>query len=435
MIKLVLTMGNRREGILSLNGITSTPPALWSNRTVLTIGRVLDGLYPERGKLQVNTRGIRQEGWLHPTLHARDRQVRAIGLYLGIQAAHTAPAETRFDQVTKVGYTCPQGLNSGIHRGGKMTDQDRPLRPSELAHTFSITARDPQSGHVGVAVQSHWFSVGSVVTWAEAGVGAVATQAMVEISYGPLGLDLMRGGKPAPQALEALLTADEGRALRQVSMVDTKGRIATHTGKRCIADAGHTVGEGFSTQANMMGNPDVWPAMADAYRNATAPLPERMVTALEAGQEAGGDIRGKQSAALLVVAAESSGRPWADTVVELRIEDHPEPIRELRRLLTLHRAYEHMNHGDELLGRGDVEAALEAYQNAATMAPQITELPFWQAVTLADLGRIEEALPIFRAVFAENPDWRTLVQRLPASGLLRDDLKMMEQIVSLDADT
>jgi uncharacterized Ntn-hydrolase superfamily protein len=164
--------------------------------------------------------------------------------------------------------------------------------PSRLAHTFSIVARDPQSGEMGVAVQSHWFSVGSVVTWAEAGVGAVATQSLVEISYGPLGLALMRAGKSPSEALAALLAADERRELRQVAMVDTQGRMATHTGARCIADAGHETGESFSVQANMMARPDVWPAMARAYREAEGDLAESLLTALEAGQAAGGDIRG-----------------------------------------------------------------------------------------------------------------------------------------------
>jgi uncharacterized Ntn-hydrolase superfamily protein len=282
---------------------------------------------------------------------------------------------------------------------------------------------------MGVAVQSHWFSVGSVVTWAEAGVGAVATQAMVEVSHGPLGLHLMRGGRSAPQALQALLAADEGRDLRQVALVDSEGRLATHTGRRCIADAGHVVGEGFSVQANMMAVPDVWPAMADAYRGSTGDLAERMLAALEAGQAAGGDIRGRQSAAVLIVEAESTGRPWADKVLELRVEDHARPIRELRRLVTLHRAYEHMNRGDDLLGSGRVQDALEEYRIAAQMAPQIEELPFWHAVTLADLGRVDEALPIFRQVFAVNADWATLVQRLPAAGLLRDDAEMMRRIL------
>lgn len=312
-----------------------------------------------------------------------------------------------------------------------MADQRDPLSPSKLAHTFSIVARDPNTGRMGVAVQSHWFSVGSAVTWAEAGAGVVATQAMVEISYGPLGLDLMRGGKSAPQALRALLASDDSPALRQVAMIDAEGRLAAHTGERCIAHAGHTVGETFSVQANMMTTPDVWGAMADAYRTSTGDLQDRMVAALVAGQAAGGDIRGRQSAALVVVGAESSLRPWDDTVIDLRVEDHEHPIRELRRLLSLHRAYEHMNRGDELLGAGRVEEALEAYGAAAELAPEIEELPFWKAVTLADLGRLEEALPIFRDVFARNLDWRTLVQRLPASGLLRDDPEMMERITAL----
>lgn len=311
-----------------------------------------------------------------------------------------------------------------------MIGRTRHARPSELAHTFSIVARDPESGRMGVAVQSHWFSVGSVVTWAKAGVGAVATQAMVDVSYGHLGLDLMRGGRSASQALKALLSTDEGRALRQVAMVDAQGRVAAHTGDRCITHAGHAVGEAYSTQANMMATPDVWPAMASAYHGASGNLAERMLAALEAGQAAGGDIRGRQSAALLVVRAKSSGRPWVDRLIDLRVEDHAEPIRELERLLTLHRAYEHMNRGDELLGNGRVEQALEAYETAAAIAPQIKELPFWQAVTLADLGRVDEAVPIFREVFAENRDWCTLLQRLPAAGLLRNDPDMMERILS-----
>ncbi|HIP88248.1 MAG TPA: DUF1028 domain-containing protein [Anaerolineales bacterium] len=302
-------------------------------------------------------------------------------------------------------------------------------RRGRLAHTFSIVARDPETGELGVAVQSHWFSVGSVVTWAEAGVGAVATQSLVEVSYGPLGLALMRAGKSAGEALAALLAADEGRDLRQVAMVDAQGRVAVHTGSRCIAEAGHAVGPGFSVQANMMITGEVWPAMADAYESAEGDLAERLLVALEAGQAAGGDIRGQQSAAILIVRGTSTGRPWADTVMDLRVEDHPEPIRELRRLVQIHRAYQHMNRGDERLGEGKVEEALEEYRTAAALAPHIEELPFWQAVTLADLGRLEEALPLFGRVFAVNPAWADLVRRLPASGLLRDDPEMMRRIL------
>jgi len=273
--------------------------------------------------------------------------------------------------------------------------------------------------------------VGSVVAWAEAGVGAVATQSLVEVSYGPLGLALMRAGRSAPEALTALLAADDGRDLRQVAVVDAQGRVAVHTGDRCIAEAGHEQGEGFSVQANMMASADVWPAMAAAYRGAEGDLAERMLAALEAGQAAGGDIRGQQSACILVVEAASTGQPWADRVVDLRVEDHPEPIRELRRLVQVHRAYQHMNRGDERLGEGRVEEALEEYRAAAALAPEIEELPFWHAVTLADLGRLEEALPIFRRVFATDSAWAVLVERLPAAGLLRDDPEMMRQILAL----
>ncbi len=304
-------------------------------------------------------------------------------------------------------------------------------RPSQLVHTFSIVARDPGSGEMGVAVQSHWFSVGALVTWAEAGVGAVATQALVEVSYGPLGLAFMRAGKSAPDALAALLAADEGRDLRQVAMVDAQGRAAVHTGARCLADAGHETGEGFSVQANMMATPKVWPEMARAYCESKGDLAEHLLAALEAGQAAGGDIRGQQSAAILIVKPVSTGQPWADTVMELRVEDHPEPIHELRRLVNLHRAYQRMNHGDELLGAGQTEEALQEYRAAAQMAPEIEEMSFWHATTLADLERVDEALPIFGEVFAKNADWARLLSRLSQADMLRDDPEMMRRILAL----
>lgn len=300
-----------------------------------------------------------------------------------------------------------------------------------FAHTFSIVARDAQTGQLGVAVQSHWFSVGSLVTWAEAGVGAVATQAVVEVGYGPRGLALMKSGLSAPEALAALLKADSERAVRQVAMVDSQGRVAVHTGERCIEAAGHFIGEGFSVQANMMTNATVWHAMAAAYQNTSGNLAEQLLAALEAGQAAGGDIRGQQSAAILIVAAQSSDHPWKDTLLNLRVEDHPQPITELRRLIKLHQAYELMNEGDQQLGQGNVNEALERYRTAAQMAPEVVELPFWQAVTLAELGRLDEALPIFRQVFQKEPVWAMLLQRLPEAGLLRNDPQMMMRILSL----
>ncbi len=308
-----------------------------------------------------------------------------------------------------------------------MTSQ--PFRPSELAHTFSIVARDPATGQLGVAVQSHWFGVGREVCWAEAGVGVVATQSLVKVSYGPLGLERMRRGLSAAQALAELLAADEGRELRQVAMVDAHGRVAAHSGQRCMAAAGHEVGDAFSVQANIMVDSTIWPAMASAYRTARGDLADRLLAALDAAQAAGGDLRGRQSAALLIVGAERCAEPWAGVRIDLRVEDHPQPLVELRRLLTLQRAYDHMNAGDDLLGQNRIEEALTEYSTAARMAPQIPELPFWHAVTLADLGRIEEALPLFRTVFSADSNLATLVERLPAAGLLHASPQMLARIL------
>jgi len=305
-----------------------------------------------------------------------------------------------------------------------------PLRP---VHTYSIVARDAASGELGVAVQSHWFSVGSAVTWAEAGVGVVATQSLVDPAYGPRGLALMASGMSAGQAVDALVRADDGRDVRQVAMVDREGRVAVHTGAKCIESAGHHRGDGYSVQANMMHNDAVVPAMAAAYESARGDLTERLLVALEAAQAAGGDIRGSQSAALLVVKGQSSGRPWADRVVELRVEDHPQPLTELRRLLQVHRAYEHMNRGDVAIEHGDLAAARAEYAEAARLAPGIVEVVYWQAVTLATAGSVDEALPLFRQVFSAEPIWVELTRRLLKPGIIPDTPEghaLVERIVS-----
>lgn len=296
------------------------------------------------------------------------------------------------------------------------------------AHTYSIVARDAATGDLGVAVQSHWFSVGSVVPWAESGVGAVATQSLVEPSYGPLGLAIMKSGRSAEEALKALLAGDPHPEIRQVGMVDAKGRVAAHTGAKCIDAAGHVVGEGFTVQANLMHGDGVWPAMAKAYRESKGELAERMLAALDAAQAAGGDLRGRQSAALKVVKAAPSGKPWADVVYDVRVDDAAEPLAELRRLVRLQRAYNHANRGDELMAENRTDEALVQYREAAEVAPEIEELPFWHALTLASIGRVDEAIPIFRNVFERNPDYRKLVPRLPKSGLFPDDPALVRRI-------
>ncbi len=301
----------------------------------------------------------------------------------------------------------------------------------QFAHTYSIVARDPQTGEMGAAVQSHWFSVGGTVTWAEAGVGVVATQALAEVSFGPRGLELLRQGQSARQALQTLIDSDEGRDVRQLAIVDAKGNAAAHTGERCIPEAGHITGDGFSVQANMMLNDQVWPAMDEAYRkSAGQPLAERLVAALEAAQAEGGDIRGKQSAALLVVRAESTGKLWEDRLIDLRVEDHPEPIQEIKRLLRVFRAYEHMNRGDEALEQNDADTALKEYGTAEAMFPDNLEMKFWHAASLANLGRVDESLPLFKAVFAADPNWLELTRRLPAKGFLSVSNEELARIVS-----
>ena len=302
----------------------------------------------------------------------------------------------------------------------------RPVAP------YSIVARDSATGQMGVAVQSHWFSVGPVVPWAEAGVGAVATQSFVDPRYGPLGLELMRLGRSAPEALRALVVSDADSAVRQVAMVDAQGRVDAYTGGRAVAAAGHHEGAGFSVQANMMDRPAVWPAMAAAYESTQGDLADRLLAALEAAEREGGDIRGRQSAAIIIVSGTNTGRPWVDRVVDLRVEDHPTPVAELRRLVTLSRAYRKLNEGDEWVTRGDLPRAVEAYGAALSIVPDAAtngEAAFWTGISLAGAGQLDQALPYLRRAYAVHPQWAELVRRLPAAGLLPNDPALVQRLV------
>ncbi|MDH4131942.1 MAG: DUF1028 domain-containing protein [Gemmatimonadota bacterium] len=291
-------------------------------------------------------------------------------------------------------------------------------------------AVDSATGQIGVAVQSHWFSVGSAVAWAEPGVGAVATQSFIDPAYGPRGLYLMRSGLPAPAALAALLRADPDSQVRQVAMIDARGRVATYTGSRDIPAAGQWVGRRYSAQANLMRNDRVWPAMARAFEGASGDLADRLLAALDAAEAAGGDIRGRQSAALIVVSGDRADPPWA-RIFDLRVEDHPDPLGELRRLVTVARAYRAATDGDNYMTTGQVDSALAAYRRAAAILPDSAtngELIYWVAVTLADIGRVDEAIPLFRRAFAEDEGWAELLERLPAVGLLRADQETIGRI-------
>jgi uncharacterized Ntn-hydrolase superfamily protein len=320
----------------------------------------------------------------------------------------------------------------GMLNSNAQQDQgSQPRRPLRPVHTFSIVARDPSTGELGVAVQSHWFSVGAIVPWAEAGVGAVATQSFVDASYGPLGLAIMHSGRSAPDALRALLAGDEGRDVRQVAMIDALGRVDAWTGKSDIQAAGHYVGKNYSVQANLMSNDKIWPAMSAAFEATKGDLAERMLAALDAAQAAGGDIRGRQSAALIVVTGKPTGQPWKDRVFDLRVDDSPEPLKELRRLVTLQRAYNHMNAGDLAVEKKDNEGALREYGAAEKLVPDNAEMIYWHAVALVNMGRVEESLPLFKRVFAMDRNWIELTPRLPKSGLLPNDPKVIERIVAV----
>lgn len=305
------------------------------------------------------------------------------------------------------------------------------LYSDKLAHTFSIVARDTVTGEMGVAVQSHWFSVGSIVSWGEAGVGVVATQSFVNPSFGIKGLELLKLGKSPQEAVDELIAADDGRDVRQLAILDVKGRSASYTGKNCIPEAGNIAKENYSVQANMMLTDKVWGAMSESFENSTGPLAERMIAALEAAQNAGGDIRGQQSACLMVVKSEATGNPWEDKFIDLRVDDHTEAVKELKRLLKVYRAYEHMNKGDLAIEKNDMDLAMNEYSAAEEMFPENLEMKFWHAVTLVNTDKVSESLPMFTEVFLKDNNWRILFGRLKPVGLLKISDSDMQTILEL----
>ena len=296
--------------------------------------------------------------------------------------------------------------------------------------TYSIVARDPRTGDLGAAAQSHWFAAGTL-SWAEAGVGAVATQAWALMSYGPLGLDRMRAGRSPADVLAELLTADEGAEHRQVAMVDGTGAVAVHTGGRCLREAGHRTGDGFSCQANMMVRATVWDAMHDAYLATEGDLPDRLLVALEAAEGELGDIRGRQAARILVVRAEPSGEPWTDTLVDLRVDDHPAPLEELRRLLDLQRVYDRLEAAEELELAGGPEEALRERLAAMNAAPASAEAAFWTALSLASAGRLDEAREALGVSFRTHDGWRELLRRMAEDGHLELEREIFEALLTV----
>jgi uncharacterized Ntn-hydrolase superfamily protein len=285
--------------------------------------------------------------------------------------------------------------------------------------TYSVVARDPESGAFGVAVQSHYFSVGATVPWVEAGVGAVATQAFAELSYGPLGLERMRSGASAGTALEALVAADPGAATRQVGMVDNAGRAAAHTGGACVAYAGQRTGPGWAVQANMMRNPTVPDAMAEAFVGATGDFVERLLAALDAAEAEGGDIRGQQSAALLVSSTAPDGSVPAGTALRLQVEDHRQPLVEMRRLVGVNRGYQEMDAAFQRFETGDLDGAVAGLERASALAPGSEEVRF-RLGSMLMMASDPRGRPMLDDLFAANPGWRELIPRLVAAGVIPD---------------
>jgi uncharacterized Ntn-hydrolase superfamily protein len=300
-----------------------------------------------------------------------------------------------------------------------------------FTHTYSIVARDSVTGEIGAAVQSHWFNVGFVVIKAEAGVGAVATQSLTNPSYGPKGLTLMKEGLSPQQAMDALLANDNGEMYRQVAFINSKGEVATHTGNFCIAEAGHRQGKNFSVQANMMLNNTVWDAMANAFENTKGTLSERMLSALKAAQAEKGDIRGKQSAAILIVKGEANGNYWEDTIMDLRVEDNDNPVAELERLIKIHKAYDYMNRGDLAMEVGDSKKAEELYLGAQKLFPENLEMQYWYAINLLNNKDYEKAQRILKSIFKQDDNWRTLTSRLVDSKLLTISESELNKIMKL----
>ncbi|MFP4160683.1 MAG: DUF1028 domain-containing protein [Ectothiorhodospira sp.] len=295
--------------------------------------------------------------------------------------------------------------------------------------TYSIVARDPDNGYLGVAVQSHHFAVGSVAPFARAGVGAGTIQSFARRIYASEGLRLMEEGATAGDALRRLLARDHHMDYRQAALVDTEGRVVAHTGQACIPQAGHHLGDGYVCLGNMLLREGTWEAMGEAFEATSGDLPRRMLAALEAAQAQGGDLRGRRSAAMQVVAPAPTGDPGEDTLLDLRVEDHPQPVRELRRLVNLWAAYDHNTRGGHHLRHGDYDAAVEAFQRAEALAPDESELVFWRGVALVNAGHMEQARDLFLGLFGESDHWALMLTRVARSGFLPERPGLLGQLI------
>jgi uncharacterized Ntn-hydrolase superfamily protein len=289
--------------------------------------------------------------------------------------------------------------------------------------TYSIAARDPKTGRFGVAVQSHAFTVGPIVPWLEPGVGAVATQAFVNVSFGPIALEMLRNGWSAEKVVAALVAGDETPEQRQIGIVDGTGHAAAYTGSACVKACGHLVGEGFTTQGNLLERDEVWQSMAPAYEAALAeelPFSERLLRTLEAAEAAGGDVRGRQSAAIVIVDADLRGARWRGLNMDLRVEDHDQPVPELRRLVNLWEAQALLDDESDAANAGRDLA--DRYAESRRRAPEFWEIAFWAAIEIAKQGDLETGRREMAAAVAADPRWRTTLEHMVASGRVSAEL-------------
>jgi uncharacterized Ntn-hydrolase superfamily protein len=284
--------------------------------------------------------------------------------------------------------------------------------------TYSIVARDTDNGRLGVAAQSCYFALGSVLPWARAGVGAVATQSMVDPGYGPRCLDLLADGLPAPDALDRVRAADEGRDVRQVGLVDAAGRVASFTGALCIDHLSHAAGDGYSAQANMMAGPGVCEAMAEAFEHATGGLANRLVAALVAAEGKGGDARGQMSAAVIVVEGARHDHPWEGVLTDVRVDHHPDPLTELARLVDVAEAYHLCDVAEAALMRGDAGAALSGAEAGLARLPDEGNLRLSYIAALVGVGRTDDAAREVQALVAERPSWEGILRAITERGLV-----------------
>jgi len=298
--------------------------------------------------------------------------------------------------------------------------------------TYSIVALDERTGELGVAVQTRWLAVGALVPWLRPGVGAIATQSFVDTRYGFSGIELLAAGRSAHDALSELIAGDRDPGVRQVGIVDAAGRSATHTGAECVVAAGHLTGRGVSVQANMMERPTVWPAMLAAYEGSTGDLADRLVTALRAAEGEGGDVRGRQSAALVVVPGRPDAHPW-DIHFDIRVDDARAPLDELERLLALNRAYEALDAAFEALAVGETSAALAFFEQAASLAPDDDQVRLWQSLAVFDSGDEERGRRLYRSALEAEPRAGEHLRRFLAAGQLPGQERLVARLTEGEA--